>query len=187
MTQTRCYRKRNTFWLSKCQGYLWKPDKMFTFLGNFKCIIFNSYSSIFFPATRRKSKLFQTGSRGSYYRSLVISPPRVGYEPCVQGEGRAISVSGGPRGMPRSPMLPGALTRRLPMHLGWGRGEDSDGCVCAIRLGTARGDGVPTSILHLARPRLRHLAPRCARSGDGISSAASLRAAVSIFAHIRQP
>ena len=27
----------------------------------------------FFPATRRKSKLFQTGSRSSYYRSSVIS------------------------------------------------------------------------------------------------------------------
>lgn len=40
--------------------------------------------------------------------------------------------------------------------VGWGK--NSYGCVDGIRLGTAREDGVPTSILHPACPLLQHLA-----------------------------
>lgn len=89
---------------------------MFTFLGNFRCIIFNSYSSVIvFLDTRRKPKLFQTGWR-VLNTDLQEHPSQGG---CA---GRAQS--------------PG-------MHIWVGMGTGGHGCVGDTGLGTNGGEGVP--------------------------------------------
>lgn len=92
---------------------------MFTFLGNFRCIIFNSYSSVIvFLDTRRKPKLFQTGWR-VLNTDLQEHPSQGG---CA---GRAQS--------------PG-------MHIWVGMGTGGHGCVGDTGLGTNGGEGVPPGL-----------------------------------------
>lgn len=98
---------------------------MFTFPGNFIWITFNPYSSIFFPATRRKPKLFQTGSRSSHYGSSVTSSARADHELCVQGKGTEMSVHSVARRMPRSPRHLEPSPTCCWHICNWGQGEDS--------------------------------------------------------------